>query len=747
MSPPPGQVNGASKADLGLDSQIILPEPYKCLVVVSGDVWTGEKNGSVIVRNSRTGDKIGLVHEPTKGYCSSISLLESSKQVWCGFSDGYLRVYDSGTKQKLAETHPHSGFVSAVVTTLDKVFTGGTDWRVYQWCFTNGSLNQLSVFSGHKNSIKSLSAHSNPTCNYLFSGSDDSTIRVWDTTLRGQVSSCCSVLSGQNTPILALCSPLTTQTLWSGGEDGSLCVWNVAGTTQQYQLKHRLRSLHVVAVAQMMNLPNGKLWTCDKHGVILLWNPTEEHLVQKLSPSDGGSWQRNAILCSAPLPIRIQYPVWTCSGDGTVRIWVCEANDTDRAEHVQSLESHISFLKESSNEEMKRIKDVYEDDIKKLGERLTDLTSKLAEKQQVIEAIPTQMQKLRQTYEEDFAKNIPPPRPPTTPTASKVVQSVAVVMSPCPDLPAPIPAPQAIPPVPHAFLQEDDIRSFLKQKKLQLTTEHQIALNEKDKQLAHTIEALHTSEEHRNVLEQEVQSLKLALETTNRHLEGLRRTEETEDKMLIHEIKALQSKMTEMSVKCADRDNLVLQVNSLTKELERTVQNKVSNEILSERVSELETLLEIQKTESEKSLLELRTNMLETASQFGADKEALEASEKHTSALLRETSIKLVDAETLLLKEKDCSESLRAELSASQEIITSLTVESESLKGPWLQLQEVLTASQETLATVQGQFKKDIASLEADLQNKNIEVVTLRKALLEKDAQLSSLSTRTDIAF
>ena len=738
MAAPRGQANITSKADLSLDSQVILPEPFKCLAVIGDSVWTGEKNGSILVRNSRTGDKISLVHEALKGYCSALQLLEGQKQVWCGFSDGYLRVYDSETKMKLAESHPHSGFVSAVVSTIDKVFTGGTDWRVYQWCLTDGTLNQLTVFSGHKNSVKSLSTHSNPTFNQLYSGSDDCSIRVWDTTLRGQVSTCSSVLSGQNTPILALCSPQTISTLWSGGEDGSICVWDLSGTVEQYGLKHRLKSFHSVAVAEMMNLPNGKLWSCDKHGTILIWNPMEEHLVQKLSPSDGGSWQRNAILCASPLPIRVQYPIWTCSGDGAVRIWVCEANDTEKAEHVKSLECHITFLKKSGVAELQRVKDIYEEDISKLNERLTEMASKLSEKQQIIESIPTQIQKVKQAYEEDIVRQLPPPRPPTTPTAARTIQS-STVMSPCPGLPAAIPAPQPAP-TPHAFLQEEDIRSFLKRKKQELTREHQMVLQEKEVQLSHALEALTTSEDHREALETEISTLKLTMDTANKHLEGVRRAEEAEDRMLIHEIKALQNNITELTVKCADRDSLQLQVSALTNELEKVVQNRISNEILSERISELEVVLEIEKTENERQVLDLNGRLLETVTQFNSEREMFQRNEKHNNNILKETSIKLVDTETLLLKEKDAADLLRAEFAASQDAVTSLTVESESMKGPWLQLQEVLSASQETLATVQGQFKKDIASLEVDLQSRNIEVVSLRKALLDKESQLAVLN-------
>jgi len=56
------------------------------------------------------------------------------------------------------------------------LFTGGRDKLIKLFILQTGE--QLATFTGHDNWIRSLAIH--PNGKYLYSASDDKTIRIWD---------------------------------------------------------------------------------------------------------------------------------------------------------------------------------------------------------------------------------------------------------------------------------------------------------------------------------------------------------------------------------------------------------------------------------------------------------------------------------------------------------------------------------------------------------------------------------------
>ena len=330
--------------EVALLAQTVLPDPFKCMTVVDNSVWTGERNGTIIIRNALTVSPSSSVpnssvYTPTNtnpAFVSSLCTVVSADQVWSGFSDGMLRVFAKEEHNIINETRVHSGCVTTLHVDAQYVYSGGQDWKVVKWLPVRGEApQQLGVLSGHSNAIRCIVTDVGR--GLLFTGSDDTTIRAWSPT--AQTSAVMKKAHAGS--VLCLCIPQTTQRLWSGGEDGAICVWN----EHSNDLEGRHQNSHDAPISQVVSVPDdGRVITTDKHGVMLLWDPARMVVLQKLSPSEAGgaAWQRNSIQLAQVVQRQTQTRVWTCSADGAVRIWTTPS--LSESDQVSTLRRELEVL-------------------------------------------------------------------------------------------------------------------------------------------------------------------------------------------------------------------------------------------------------------------------------------------------------------------------------------------------------------------------------------------------------------------
>ena len=82
-------------------------------------------------------------------------------------------------------------------------------------------LSALRALTGHTSTVMSIAISSDRQ--WLFSGSDDCTIKVWDLSTGQAVST----LAGHNGPVYSIVISADRKTLVSGSYDGTIWVWRI----------------------------------------------------------------------------------------------------------------------------------------------------------------------------------------------------------------------------------------------------------------------------------------------------------------------------------------------------------------------------------------------------------------------------------------------------------------------------------------------------------------------------------------
>jgi hypothetical protein len=288
-------------------------------------MWSAEFDGSLCVRALPKGTPLRTLPGREGTCCISLLYVPDVEQVWAGFQDGYLHVYEARTMELVTEVMGHAGGLHAMTQVEDSIFTGGADWKVCQWSFEEGSPQLLRTLHGHRGGVRSFGVYDGPTGAVLFSGSDDETIRAWDPYMSvagGSDSEAANIhtFTGHDRAVLSLAVVSHVNQLWSGGEDMTVRVWDM----QTLECLSVLRSGHTAPIANLM-VVESRVWSADKHGHILLWDITTRSLLQDLAdrvPYWGIG--QGMILAMQKVQPTSAYKVWTAASNGVLQCWNAE---------------------------------------------------------------------------------------------------------------------------------------------------------------------------------------------------------------------------------------------------------------------------------------------------------------------------------------------------------------------------------------------------------------------------------------
>eukprot|EP01059_Diplonema_ambulator_P008843 TRINITY_DN185_c0_g2_i2.p1 TRINITY_DN185_c0_g2~~TRINITY_DN185_c0_g2_i2.p1 ORF type:complete len:1391 (+),score=522.56 TRINITY_DN185_c0_g2_i2:108-4175(+) len=238
-------------------------------------------------------------------------------EVWVGYSNGSIRCFDSRTGTFIEEMKEQGG-VYCMLVWGEYVYSGSNDWTIRKWDASKKVVigQFLPGETGHSNSVRAIQIADT----VLASGSDDFTIRIWDHALVGQDSysttgRCLKVLTGHKASVTALA--WCEKRLWSGSEDATVMVWDIE---RGVPLKTLTDTRHVVT--KLVALPRiHRVMCCSVDNVVRVYDGRYMRLVSELEGHTG------FVHSCAAVATELRYVVWSSSQDGTLRVWTVAGDD------------------------------------------------------------------------------------------------------------------------------------------------------------------------------------------------------------------------------------------------------------------------------------------------------------------------------------------------------------------------------------------------------------------------------------
>jgi len=263
--------------------------------------------------------------------------------------DKVVRLWDLNTGETIRQYHPpigqgHEGRLFSLAVSPDGRraavsgygFTGG---RCHIWVFDLVTGQVVQCLKGHADVISALAY--NPTGTMLASGSNDLTIRFWDTASGAQLSA----VSGPTREIYDLEWSPDGQRLAAACFDGTALVYATSGPGPIILRGHTAEVGTVAWVAGGTRLVTGSF-----DSTVRLWDPFSGALISTTpQPSLVGS------LAAAP-DGRLACSLGAQTGENSIRIWLPDGTE---AQAFRNLPTNMRRLQWSPNARLLAAADVY----------------------------------------------------------------------------------------------------------------------------------------------------------------------------------------------------------------------------------------------------------------------------------------------------------------------------------------------------------------------------------------------------
>ncbi|EKF31019.1 hypothetical protein MOQ_005148 [Trypanosoma cruzi marinkellei] len=315
-------------------------------------VWTAEMDGRIVIRAAARGEILFEASARESAFCTVLRKV-SSKQIWAAFSDGFIRCYNSTNGNMEHEFVQHDGAVRSLASSpvSDYVYSGGDDWKVYQW--SKSRCTYIRLFSGHSNGVQCVLVapsttnagamyatedisegndedgtienplpivdHGELKDEFVLSGGDDMTIKVWDPMAPLQIETdeaCLATLRGHSGSVRAIEIHPRSGYLWSGGDDCTIRVWNWR-SEETRRCVAILRGQHSGPITSIAYVAP-RMWSSGKDGFVVLWNTRQLTPLQRLRLAP-----RNVncpILSMRRLYRAMHWTVWLGGPEGTIHV-------------------------------------------------------------------------------------------------------------------------------------------------------------------------------------------------------------------------------------------------------------------------------------------------------------------------------------------------------------------------------------------------------------------------------------------
>lgn len=253
-------------------------------LALSRGIALDSTGGTVLTFTTKTHPFIVLCLAPCEG------------RVFCGSCDKSVHVWDTHTHVHLASMERHTGWVLAVCTDGQQVFSGGEDGMICSW--GGASFSSTDAMGdepmGHEGGVHSLVI----AAGKLFSGGADSVVRCWDL----KAHTALATLQGHSACVCSLATD--GERLFSGSDDNTIRVWDCATHAHEGTLRGHCDCIHSLQVAA------GKLFSGSEDCTVRVWDIRSLELIGVLEHQD----------CVYAIAASL-HQLFTGSGDGSIATW------------------------------------------------------------------------------------------------------------------------------------------------------------------------------------------------------------------------------------------------------------------------------------------------------------------------------------------------------------------------------------------------------------------------------------------
>lgn len=198
-----------------------------------------------------------------------------------GLSDALIKVWGLASSQIKATLPGHIMAVRSLAISLRSpyLFSGSEDKTLRCWDLerTNAPAGcQIRDYHGHVGGVYALALH--PELDLLFSGGRDSAIRVWDIRSKAQVM----VLTGHTNDVTSLVSQTGDPQVCSSSMDGTVRLWDVRMQRCHVTLTHHSKSVRLM----QLHPTEATMVSADSTGSIKQWLLPEGALLNAFGPAD-----------------------------------------------------------------------------------------------------------------------------------------------------------------------------------------------------------------------------------------------------------------------------------------------------------------------------------------------------------------------------------------------------------------------------------------------------------------------------
>lgn len=219
------------------------------------------------------------------GWVRSLAVDEVTNEWFAsGLADGLIKVWDLVLGEVRASISGHIMGVRALAISnrYSYLFSGSEDKTVRCWDLERTNLAagcQIRNYHGHVGGIYAMALH--PELDVLFTAGRDSAIRVWDIRTKNQVM----VLTGHRSDVTGLVAQVGDPQICSLSMDSTLRLWDLRKQTTQLTLTHHTKSVRLLAMhPNELTMASG-----DSSGKIKEWVLPQGQLLDSFGETDESS--------------------------------------------------------------------------------------------------------------------------------------------------------------------------------------------------------------------------------------------------------------------------------------------------------------------------------------------------------------------------------------------------------------------------------------------------------------------------